>query len=265
MTNQFETLTLSLEAPVARLTINRPDKLNALNEQVLTEMREALKLIHQNNNEQLQGLFLMGAGDKAFIAGADIAQMSKMTAQEGEKLGKLGQEVTVLFEKLRLPVVALVQGFALGGGMEMAMACDFILATKNAIFGQPETKLGLIPGFGGTQRLAKIVGKARAKELIFSGRNISADEAKALGIVLELYDSKTDLEQAGLDLLKSFQVASPLAVSASKKAINEGSDLPVTSGLVTELQCFYSAFNSQDREIGTKAFLSKEKPNFVGH
>ncbi len=183
--NTYETIVLTQIDHIGVLTINRPAKLNALNIQVHRELKDCLSKI---THSSLKGLILIGEGEKAFIAGADIAEMKPMTTGEARAFSELGQQVTLLMEALPFPTIAAVNGFALGGGFEMAMSCDFIFATNNAVFGLPEVKLGLIPGFGGTQRLAKIVGERRAKEMMLSGRKVTAAEAKTLGIALELIE-----------------------------------------------------------------------------
>ena len=261
---KYETLSLSEENGVATITINRPDKLNALSEVVLSELKDCLLQMHADKGFNLKGLTLTGSGEKAFIAGADISKMAKMSVQEGRALGALGQEVSVLFETLQVPVIAAVNGFALGGGCEMAMSCDVILASKNAIFGQPEVKLGLIPGFGGTQRLPRYIGRPRAKELTYSGRHIDANQAKSWGLVNEVYEDIPSMLDAATKLHKEFQKNSPHAVAASKKALNDGVDLEMGQALKVELDQFEVTFASEDKKIGVNAFLNKEKPAFQG-
>jgi enoyl-CoA hydratase len=246
------------------LTINRPTKLNALNTEVLTELKEFLIEFSKDDGFAVKGLILTGEGDKAFIAGADILEMSDMTPSDAYTLGQLGQQVTQLFEQLKVPVIACVNGFALGGGCEMAMSCDFIYATTNAIFGQPEVRLGLIPGFGGTQRLSKLIGRNFAKELIYTGRNIAADEAQDLGLVLELFETKYEMINKATKTLKMIAANSPFAVSVAKKVMNEGIDLTVSEGLQLEKRQFSAIFSSEDMREGTKAFLQKKTPQFKG-
>ena len=246
------------------LTINRAKKLNALDEEVLLELQDCLdRLIQQKTS--IRGLILVGDGDKAFIAGADIKAMSEMSVEEAHRFGELGQKVTTCLEDLPFPVIACVHGFALGGGMEMAMSCDFILATKDSVFGQPEVKLGLIPGFGGTQRLSRIVGRNRAKEIIYTGRNIKADEALRIGLAAKIFVDKKSLMRGAQKILKSILENSPRAVALSKGAINEGSDRLLAEGLACELDCFSSIFGSPDMLEGTRAFLEKRVPKFGEH
>ena len=260
-TKDWKTIKFKVEGDLGTLTINRVDKLNAINDQVLSELEELLGSF-MNQKENVRGLILVGAGTKAFIAGADIKSMSKMNSKEAQAFGKRGQRVTTLFEELPFPVIACVNGFALGGGMEMAMACDFILASKNAVFGQPEVKLGLIPGFGGTQRLSRILGRNRAREIIYTGRNIKAPEALKMGLVLEVLPNKKELLDRARQIADSILKNSPRAVALAKGSINEGSDLDLAAGLECELEYFSSIFGSADMLEGTKAFLEKRRPNF---
>ena len=260
----YETLALSMDEGVVTIMINRPDKLNALSEVVLNELKDCLSLMSKDKGFTLKGVTLTGSGEKAFIAGADISKMAKMNVQEGRALGALGQEVSVLFETLQVPVIAAVNGFALGGGCEMAMSCDVIFASKNAIFGQPEVKLGLIPGFGGTQRLPRYIGRPRAKELTYTGRHINAALAKEWGLVNEVYDDIPSMLEAAKSLHKEMQKNSSYAVAAAKKAINEAVDLEMNEALKVELDQFEVTFASEDKKVGVQAFLNKEKPAFKG-
>jgi len=187
-----------------------------------------------------------------------------MNPKEAGEFGLLGQEVTLLFETLSIPVIAAVNGFAFGGGCEMAMSCDFIYATENAIFGQPEVKLGLIPGFGGTQRLARLVGRNRAKEIIYTGRNVSAGEALEMGLVIKLFPNKEALIEGAVKTFGQIKKVSLNAVKLSKRVMNEGNDLTVPEGLKCELEQFSNIFSSNDMKEGTKAFIEKRAPNFEG-
>jgi len=260
----FQTIKFELKETFGHLTINRPTKLNALNVEVLSELKELLLDLKNDENFQMKGLLLTGEGEKAFIAGADIAEMSEMTPSDAYTLGNLGQQVTLLFESLSIPVIACVNGFALGGGCEMAMSCDFIYATDNAVFGQPEVKLGLIPGFGGTQRLAKLVGRNNAKEIIFTGRNVKADEALKIGLVVRTFPTKEAMMNEALNTLRLITANSPYAVSVAKKVMNEGIDLTITEGLQLEKRQFSGIFSSDDMHEGTKAFVEKRAPIFKG-
>jgi enoyl-CoA hydratase len=209
-------------------------------------------------------MILTGAEEKAFIAGADIKGMTSMSASEAETFARLGQENTLLFESLNIPVIACVNGYALGGGCEMAMSCDFIFATKTAVFGQPEVKLGLIPGFGGTQRLSKLVGRNRAKEITFSGRNVAIEEAMNIGLVVSVFESKDEMINGAKTYLSKMMRNSPLAVYEAKRVMNEGNDLTVSEGLNVEAKAFGAIFNSSDMKEGTAAFIEKRKPVFTG-
>jgi enoyl-CoA hydratase len=259
MTNNFETIALDISGPVGVLTINRPSKLNALNIQVHRELKAALVDLHKSS---LKGLIVTGEGEKAFIAGADIAEMKPMTTAEAQAFAELGQQVTVLLETLPFPTIAAVNGFALGGGFEMAMACDFIFATENAVFGLPEVKLGLIPGFGGTQRLSRIVGERRAKELMFSGRNIKSGEAKTLGIALEVYADKAQLLAEAKNWFNMTLGNSSYAIARAKETLRIGTKLSLEEGLKVEALAFGKIFQTEGMIEGTTAFVEKRKANF---
>ena len=264
MKSDWKTILFDQEGELGLLTVNRAKKLNALDKEVLLELRDCLEqLIQQKQN--IKGLILVGDGTRAFIAGADIKAMSEMTIEEAREFGELGQTVTKALEDLPFPVVACVHGFALGGGMEIAMSCDFILTTKDSIFGQPEVKLGLIPGFGGTQRLSRIVGRNRARELIYTGRNIKADEALKIGLVTKVLADKKSLMREARKVFEHILGNSPRAIALAKGAINEGSDRPLRDGLLCELDCFSSIFGSPDMLEGTRAFLEKRVPKFGEH
>ena len=261
MKDDWKTILFEQEGELGILTVNRARKLNALNRDVLEELKDFLEQLIQQK-QSIRGLILVGDGDRAFIAGADIKAMSEMNTEEACDFGSLGQMVTTLLEDLPFPVIACVHGFALGGGMEMAMSCDFILATKDSVFGQPEVKLGLIPGFGGTQRLARIVGKNRASELIYTGRNIKADEALKIGLVAKVFADKKSLMREARKMFKSILENSPRAIALAKGAIYEGMNQSLKDGLQCELECFSSIFGSPDMLEGTKAFLEKRTPKF---
>ncbi len=253
MISNFETLSFNLNEGVGTLIINRPDKLNALNIQVMRELKGALTDLRTSD---IRGLIVTGEGEKAFIAGADIQEMSPMDPGEAMAFSELGQLVTLGFEALPYPTIACLNGFALGGGFEMALACDFMFASKNAVVGLPEVKLGLIPGFGGTQRLMRIVGERRAKELMFSGRNVNADEAKALGIVLELFEDKKTMLEGAHNWFKQTLKNSSYAINQAKMVLGQG--------LVEERKAFANIFQTEDMIEGTKAFMAKTKANFKG-
>ena len=261
MKNSFETIMFDGSQDIGILTINRPAKLNALNICVLRELKICLTEIHST---RLNGLIVVGEGEKAFIAGADISEMKSMTNGEAEAFSELGQQVSLLFESLPFPCIAAVNGFALGGGFEMAMSCDFILSSVNAVFGLPEVKLGLVPGFGGTQRLSRIVGERRAKELMFSGRNVSSEEAKRLGITLEVYPSKSELLEACYNWFKVSLQNSPHAIARAKYALRLGMEENIKGGLALEKNEFGNIFQTPEMIEGTSAFLEKRRANFKG-
>ncbi|GAB2807408.1 enoyl-CoA hydratase/isomerase family protein [Lentzea nigeriaca] len=252
-----QTLLLDEHDGVVTVTVNRPPARNALSEQTLTELRDLFRDLTGP-----RAVLLTGSEGPAFIAGADIREMAAMTPEEGEKFGALGQEVTRLIEQLPVPAIACVDGYALGGGCEMAMACDFIYATRKAVFGQPEVLLGLIPGFGGCVRLFRRVGVAKARELIYSGRRVDAVEAHRLGLVNEVFDSREEMFAAARRVLTDIAANSPAAVSACKSVINAVDGLGVAEGLRAELEAFRQAFTTDDMREGTAAFLAKRTPEF---
>lgn len=259
MINNFETIHLDTSGEVGILTINRPAKLNALNIQVHRELKT---LLTELQHSSLKGLILTGEGEKAFIAGADIAEMKPMTPAEAAAFSELGQQVTLLMESLPFPTIAAVNGFALGGGFEMALACDFIFATDSAVFGLPEVKLGLIPGFGGTQRLTRVVGDRRAKEIMFSGRNLKASEAKSLGIALEIFADKAQLMEETKNWFKQTNANSSYAIARAKETLRTGIEMTLEEGLKVEAKAFGDIFQTEQMIEGTQAFLEKRKANF---
>lgn len=261
MQDNFEFIQYEENDGIGIISLNRPDQLNALNEKVLDELRLFLESAYKR---KLKGLIFTGVGEKAFIAGADIKEMVGMGEQVAQDFSYKGQQVTLMLEELRFPVIAAVNGFALGGGFEMALACDFIFSTENAIFGLPEVSLGLIPGFGGTQRLAKIIGRNKAKELVYSAKKINAKEAKELGIVLNIYSNKDELMSACKTWINNTSTNSLNAIGAVKFVINRGIDLSNEEGLKYERSHFGKMFNSFDMKEGTSAFLEKRKPSFKG-
>jgi len=263
MSTNFETIKFEREGDFAVLTINREKSLNALNSQVHMELKDLLTVL-KANDDGIKGMILTGAGEKAFIAGADIVEMTDMSSDEAYDFATLGQENTLLMEELPFPVIACVNGFALGGGCEMAMSCDFIYATETAVFGQPEVKLGLIPGFGGTQRLAKLIGRNKAKEILYTGRNIKIDEASDMGLVVRKFSSKEEMMNGAMETLSKIAQNSPLAVALSKHVMNTGNDLSVSEGLEVEAKFFGEIFSSYDMKEGTKAFVEKRKAEFQG-
>jgi enoyl-CoA hydratase len=258
----FETINAFEKDNIFYLEINRPDQLNALNETVLNELLDAIKNI---DVLKYRGVILTGAGEKAFIAGADITSMSDMTAQQAKTFAELGQSVTLAMEELALPIIACVHGFALGGGCEMAMSCDFIFATKQAVFGQPEVRLGLIAAFGGTQRLSKYIGRNRAKEIIYSGNHFDVEKAYQWGLVNRVLEDKASCLQAAVDYLQDLKKCGPLAIACSKHVMNSGNHLSNIDGLKIEATVFGEISSSYDKKEGTKAFVERRKPEFRGN
>jgi enoyl-CoA hydratase len=260
----FKTIRFETVNKIGRLTINRPEKLNALSVEVFEELRMLFTSIVAHANLPLSGILLTGAGDRAFIAGADIKAMSAMTGDEGEAFGRLAQEVTLMIEALPFPVIACVNGYALGGGCELAMSCDFIFATESAVFGQPEVNLGLIPGFGGCVRLSRYVGPGIAKELIYTGRNVKANEALTLGLVNRVFSSQQEMLDGALSCLETIARKSPTAVALCKQIINDSVGEATTSALAIEATGFRTAFETEDKREGVSAFLEKRPAVFPG-
>jgi enoyl-CoA hydratase len=257
----YETIRYEKDGPIAVLTINRPDKLNALNQTVLAELLQALS--EAACDDGVAALVLTGAGDKAFVAGADIATMAKMSVMEGRAFADLGHGLADAMANCPKPIIAAVNGFALGGGTELAIACDVIYAAEKARFGQPEVKLGVIPGFGGTQRLARLVGLQKAKELIFTGDTIDAQEALRIGLACAVFPA-TELLGKAKELGKRIAAAGPVAVGQAKRAMNHGYDLALPAALELEKQTFAMLFGTHDQKEGMGAFLEKRKPAFQG-
>lgn len=251
----MEFITYEQEGFVGVITINRPKALNALNSQVLEELDSTLDAVDVN---ETRVLVLTGAGDKSFVAGADIGEMSTLTKAEGEAFGKKGNDIFRKLEIFPIPVIAAINGFALGGGCEISMSCDIRICAENAIFGQPEVGLGITPGFGGTQRLARIVGPGIAKQMIFTGRNIKADEALRIGLVNAVYPQEELMAQA-LKIASGIAMNAPIAVRACKKAINEGLDADMDAALIIEEKLFGSCFETEDQKAGMGNFLEKDK------
>jgi len=265
MTSSSAFSTLKIEhrpQGVTVLIISRPEALNALNSQVLRELKMALGAL--SHEPETRVVVLTGEGAKSFVAGADIIEMKDKSTQDAVEFAQLGQEVTKLLELMPKPTIAAVNGFALGGGCELALACDFILAAENAGFGQPEVGLGVIPGFGGTVRLMKAVGVARAKDLIFSGRRIKAPEAFQLGLVSRVIAAEGFLDQA-VEAAKQIAQNGAQAVSKAKQLMNEFSEsVGLSSKLDAEAHAFGRLFGSHDQREGMEAFAAKRKPQFSG-
>ena len=237
------------------ITINREKALNALNSQVLDELNATLEAV---NLDEVRCLILTGAGTKSFVAGADIGEMSTLTKAEGEAFGKKGNDVFRKIETFPIPVIAAVNGFALGGGCEISMSCDIRICSDNAVFGQPEAGLGITPGFGGTQRLARLVGAGMAKQMIYTARNIKADEAYRIGLVNAVY-TQEELLPAAEKMAAGIAKNAPIAVRNCKKAINEGLDLDMDAAVALEEKLFGDCFESEDQKYGMAFFLDKNK------
>ena len=247
----------------AVLTINRPEALNALNSQVLSDLKAALDELKKEAD--LRCLIITGAGPKSFVAGADIGEMSTMNPKKGEAFGIAGNKVMSQVASFPCPVIAAVNGYALGGGFELALACDLRLASEKARFAFPETGLGITPGFGGTQRLARLVGPALASELIFTGRTVKADEALAKGVVSQVCAPEELLDKAQ-ELADTIAGRAPIAIRQAKKAIRGGLDLTLEKGLDYESECFGECFDSEDQKNAMKAFVEKQPFNdFQNH
>ena len=247
---------LEKKGNIAVATINRPKALNALNSAVVADLDEMIVQIMAD--EEIRALVITGSGEKAFVAGADIGEMSTLTKAEGEAFGKLGNDVFRRLEKLPIPTIAAVNGFALGGGCELSMSCDIRIGADTAVFGQPETGLGITPGFGGTQRLARLVGPGMAKQLIYTAKNIKADEALRIGLVNAVYPAE-ELMPAAEKMASTIAKNAPIAVRACKKAINDGLQVDMDKAVVIEEELFGSCFQSADQIEGMSAFLEKRK------
>ncbi len=257
----FENIILEVENGIATIFFNRPKALNALNNALFDELDIALDQVQTNTD--IRVLILTGAGGKAFVAGADISELVKMNPLQAKYFSRKGQKVFSKIEALPIPAIAAVNGFALGGGSEAAMACDFIYASEKALFGLPEITLGLIPGFGGTQRLARLVGNNRAKELVFTGKNISAQKALAYGIVNEVFPHDTLMEEV-MKTAKFIASKGRVALRAAKEVIQNGTATDLETGCRIENDAFALTMTSEDAKEGTSAFLEKRKPVFKG-
>ena len=251
----------SIENRIAIIKINRPEQLNALSVQVLADLKEAFEVVEQNDG--IGVLILTGEGDKAFIAGADIKEMSTFSSEEAKTYAINGQSLTTYIENFPKPVIAAINGFALGGGCEFAMACHIRYASETARLGQPEVGLGLIAGFGGTQRLPRLVGKGYALELLLSGGMLSASDAKEMGLVNAIFP-KESLMEACLKLASKILRNGPIAIRETIYAVNEGLDLSLEDGLKQEAQRFGTIFESEDQTEGTTAFVEKRSAKFTG-
>ncbi len=264
LNNEFQNIKLEQhENAVWFLTLNRPQALNALNSQMLNEIGDAVRQLSEMDYDHAKILVVTGAGEKAFVAGADIKEMSDLNSDQAKSFAVKGQSVFHEFNLLKIPVIAAVNGFALGGGCELALACDFIIASDNAKFGLPEVSLGLIPGFGGTVRLLNAVGIRKARELIFTGELLSAADAKMCGLVSAVVP-QAELIPTVMKKIEMILAKSAVAVGLSKKSINESFDLEIEKALSNESEIFSQIFESADSQEGMQAFLQKRKPLFSG-
>ena len=252
----MENVLIAKEGHVATITINRPKALNALSTAVLTDLNAALDEVAAD--QDVYALIITGAGEKSFVAGADIAEMKDKSVEEAAEYGKFGNAVFRKIETFKCPVIAAVNGFALGGGCELAMSCDIRVASENAVFGQPEVGLGITPGFGGTQRLARLVGAGIAKEMIYTARNIKADRAAQIGLVNKVVAAE-ELSATVMKMAQGIAKNAPIAVAYAKKAINNGLQTDIDSGIAIEVEEFSNCFATEDQTYGMTCFLEKVK------
>jgi enoyl-CoA hydratase/carnithine racemase len=258
---KLENVGYDKKGQIAYVTLNRPKVMNALNKATISELRAAFE--DARDDSAVRGVILTGAGDKAFAAGADIGEIANNTAVEAEEATRRGQGLTDLIENLGKPVIAAVNGFALGGGCELAIACTIRIASESAKFGQPEVKLGVMPGYGGTQRMPRLVGRGRALKLILSGDIIDAAEAYRIGLVDELVPNATLIERAET-VLKKIIANAPLSIKYALEAVNKGLETSVAEGLLIEASLFAVCASTDDKKEGTSAFLEKRAPKFQG-
>lgn len=252
----MENVIFEKKGAIAVLTVSRPKALNALNKTMLIELEQAVQSVREDEN--VRCVIITGAGEKAFAAGADIKEMRDLNFMAARELGMLGNRVFSSIEQLNVPVIAAVNGYALGGGCELALSCDIRIASDDALFGQPETTLGITPGFGGTQRLARAVGPAAAKEMIFTGSAVKADEALRIGLVNHVVP-KSELLDAALELAGKIALNAPIAVKLAKSAINRGMQSDISTALAYESEAFAECFASEDQTYGMDAFIRKIK------
>jgi enoyl-CoA hydratase len=257
----FENIIYTKDRGIATIQFNRPKALNALNRALLEELARATEAIAHDSD--LRVLVLTGAGDKSFIAGADIKELAELNALQAKTFSKLGQSVINNIGALPIPVIAAVNGYALGGGLEMALVCDFIYASQNASVGLPETNLGLIPGFGGTQRLARLIGPNQALELIYTGKIISAAQAQSMGLINQVYPADALMEEVTATA-QAMGAKGSVSLRAAKEAVNNGLDIDLATGLKIEQDAFALCMASEDAREGTQAFIEKRKAVFKG-
>ncbi|OQY14165.1 MAG: enoyl-CoA hydratase [Desulfobacteraceae bacterium 4572_187] len=257
----YENIIFKTDNGIATITFNRPKALNALNDDLLREF--SLVLDDISKNEDIRVLILTGAGEKAFVAGADITELSTFNSLQAKFFSQKGQKTISKLQELAIPVIAAVNGFALGGGSEVALACDFIYASENAVFGLPEITLGIMPGFGGTQRLARLIGKNMAKEMIFTGKMIKADEAYRIGLANKICPPDSLMDEV-LKTAKTIASKGKVSLRCAKQAVNTGMNSDLATGCNIEIDAFALCFASEDAKEGTNAFLEKRKAKFKG-
>jgi len=258
---EYKNIIFKIEEQIATITFNRPEVLNALNEASLKEFSHAIDNVAENGD--ISVLILTGAGDKSFVAGADITEFLTFNALKAKLFSEMGHSIVNKLQEMPIPVIAAVNGFALGGGCEVVIACDFIYASENAMFGLPEINLGIIPGFGGTQRLPRLIGKNRAKEMIFTGKMIPAAEAQAMGLVNKVC-AQDELMDDVLNVAKIIVAKGKISLRAAKQAINTGMDVDLKTGCRIEIDAFAICLASPDAKEGTQAFLEKREADFKG-
>jgi len=255
-----ELIGLNIDEGIAVVRLNRPEAANAINSRIVAMLRELFEGLR--NDAAVKGIVVTGEG-KHFCAGADIGEMAEMHAVTAKEFAETGQKLMFAIEGVGKPVIAAVNGYAAGGGLELALACDFIVAAESAVFAAPEVKLGIIPGFGGTQRLSRLVGKGRAKEIVYSGKGINARVACAIGLVNRIFPDVSLLDGA-VDLVKDICFNGPIALRLVKEVIDSGFDTDLASSCHIELDAFACCFNTEDRKEGMSAFLEKRRPGFTG-
>ncbi|MDO9565821.1 MAG: enoyl-CoA hydratase-related protein [Candidatus Desulfaltia sp.] len=258
---EYKNIVFEVKDGIAIITFNRPEVLNALNDNLLNELSHALDKIAENKD--IRVLIITGAGEKSFVAGADIKEIATFDALDAKSFAQTGQSTINRFQELPIPVIAAVNGFALGGGCEIALACDFIYASENALFGLPEVNLGLIPGMGGTQRLPRLIGKNMAKEMIFTGKIIPAAEAEKIGIVNRVCSQKSLMEET-IKVAGVIASKGKVSIRAAKQAIDIGANVDLYSGCKIEIDAFALCMASEDAKEGTIAFIEKREANFKG-
>lgn len=256
-----DNILVEFQDKTAILTINRPDRLNALNRIVMGEIERAMFDVERE--DKIRAVIVTGSGEKAFVAGADIKEMDGLSPTQARTHAAYGQRVVSLFERCRAPVIAAINGFALGGGLELALACDIRLAADNAELGLPEVGLGLIPGFGGTQRLARLIGKGRALEMMVTARRVKAEEALSIGLVNQVVP-RGELMAKAHELATKISSNAPIAVQMAKQSMHDGLDTDLKRGLDIEASLFGLIFSTKDYQEGVKAFIEKRKPTFSG-